>query len=362
MTGRALGGFAFAAALVWLAMQAWRGSPRVRRHLPASTPPDVPASTPPDATPGDRRSVRERRGLLAAGDRCGLLDRLYEHANSPRGCDGAHDALRAAERYRGPKWTQPPEPCLLYLLGGLSGGAIAEQGPFLGASTIAIAAGLRDSARPGRLFLSADAFPAPASATADGSKHEYPHFWRHLREDERPAAKRGSKDGAVAMHIDGVVRGTLPLSVYNRAVRPYNEGAMGQMGALLSNLRAAGVDHLVSVLTGSSVPRAVPFEVVWSDSTHNLAEIRATVPAHLAVANESRGECVTFAWHDINPEFEPRVVRLPAAVPEATTGLWNEKRRAIEQLIDAAGCTVVRRAAGGFIYSVTIKCQPEPPS
>ena len=70
--------------------------------------------------------------------------------------------------------------------------------------------------------------------------------------------------------------------MYEHDVRPYNEGAMGQMGTLVSNLRAARVDGLVSVITGSSVPRGIAFEVVWSDSTHNLKEIGATVPVHLA--------------------------------------------------------------------------------
>ena len=288
-------------------------------------------------------------------DRCGLLDRVIEYSSAPHGCNSSYDAVHSVPNYRGTIWTVPVESCMLYLLGKLSTGAIAEQGPFLGASTIAIAAGLRASQRPERLFTTSDAFPAPASATADGTRYEYPHYWRLLRErDAGLWPLRAAKDGAVAMHIDGQVRGTLPLSVYDHDVRPYNEGAMGQMGTLVSNLRAANVDRLVSVVTGSSLPRGIPYEVVWSDSTHNLKEISATVPTHLTTANLSRAQCLTFAWHDINPTSEPAIVPIDGA--GAVGAIAGEKRVAIERLIEAAGCTARRRAAAGLIYSVMVVC------
>ena len=93
-------------------------------------------------------------GLLALGlalpstsDRsCELLDGVLLATRAQTNCSTISNV--DVPGYVGPKWTMAEETCFLYLIGRHSEGAIAEQGPFLGASTIAIAFGIRDSSQP----------------------------------------------------------------------------------------------------------------------------------------------------------------------------------------------------------------------
>ena len=87
-------------------------------------------------------------GLLAAlglalpstSDRsCELLDRVLLATRAQTNCSTISNV--DVPGYVGPKWTMAEETCFLYLIGRHSEGAIAEQGPFLGASTIAIMLG-----------------------------------------------------------------------------------------------------------------------------------------------------------------------------------------------------------------------------
>lgn len=287
--------------------------------------------------------------------RCNLLDRVLQAAaeSTPTNCTAARLDMSG---FIGPRWTIAEETCFLYLLGRHSGGAIAEQGPYLGASTIAIASGIQDSSQPRRLFTTSDAFPAPASSFSDGSRHRYPHYWRKYRDATYsgiwPFRKR-VKDGGVAMHIDGKLLATLPLDAYKHNVAPFNSGPNGQMGTLVSNLKAAGVAPIVDVLTASHIPRGIPFEVVWSDATHNAKEIKANVPSLLQPALQQAQKCSTLAFHDINPSWDAS--HEIAAVNE-TAALLGERRAAIEEQLVRAGCRAVRRVAAGLIYAVTVRC------
>ena len=305
-------------------------------------------------------------GLLAAlglalpstSDRsCELLDRVLLATRAQTNCSTISNV--DVPGYVGPKWTMAEETCFLYLIGRHSEGAIAEQGPFLGASTIAIAFGIRDSSQPRRLFTTSDAFPVPASSFADGSRRDYPHYWRKYRDPTYSFPwfwpfRRLVRDGGVAMHIDRQQVGTIPLHAYHDNVAPYNAGPNGQMGTLVSNLHAAGVSHMVDVLTASHVPRGVPFEVVWSDSTHNVKEIHANVPSLLRPARLLRAQtCSTLAFHDINPDWHAshQIVAV-----NQTSALMGERRAAIEEQLRRAGCVVRRRVAAGLIYAVTVRC------
>ena len=289
-------------------------------------------------------------------ERCSLLDRILASAKEVQSTQNCTASRLELSGFVGPKWTMAEETCFLYLLGRQSGGAIAEQGPFLGASTIAIASGIRDSAKPRRLFTTSDAFPAPASAYADGSMRHYPHYWRQYREAQYsglPPFRKLTKDGGVAMHIDQKQLGTVPLSTYKANIAPFNSGPNGQMGTLVSNLHAARVSHMVSVMTGTRIPRDFPYEVVWSDSTHNVKEIERNVPALLRPAVMQAEVCSTLAFHDINPGWDSK--RQIVAVNE-TSALSGARRAAIEKQLSRAGCSAVRRVAAGLIYAVTVRC------
>jgi len=296
--------------------------------------------------------------LTISHERCTLLDRILHAAAElpPNGCTAARFDVPG---YVGPRWTVAEETCFLYLLGRHSGGAIAEQGPYLGASTIAIAYGIRDSSQPRRLFITSDAFPAPATSFADGSRRRYPHYWRKYRDPSYsgiwPFRKR-VKDGGVAMHIDGKQLGTLPLDAYKGNVAPFNSGPNGQMGTLVSNLQAAGVSHMVDVLTASHIPRGIPFEVVWSDSAHNVREIEANLPSLLHPALQRAQKCSTLAFHDINPNWDASHEIMAVNETSASIG---ERRVAIEKQLMRAGCRAVRRVAAGLIYAVTVSCAGE---
>ena len=291
---------------------------------------------------------------LSRRSRCALLDRVLAAAAQPANCTAALAAQRL-DGFIGPQWTHAEESCLLYLLGRLSRGPLAEQGPFLGASTIAIASGLRDSEDALRTFTTSDAFPTPAAATASGSRRNYPHYWRQYREPAYTGIwpfRRLKRDGAVTMNIDGKVMGTMPLATYMGNVAPYSSGPNGQMGTLVSNLKTARVDRLVDVITASRIPRGIAFEVVWSDSTHNVREIEANVPALLEPAVKQPKRCVTLALHDINNEW----ARGQIVAVNATAARQGERRRAVERVVRRSGCEIVRRAAAGLIYAVTLYC------
>lgn len=90
-----------------------------------------------------------------------LLERIAAKVSEPHACRAAA-ASQTAAGIRMHAWTHGPETCVFYLLARHSTGAVAEQGPFLGASTLAFAAGMRDAEQagnPARTFLTMDAFP-----------------------------------------------------------------------------------------------------------------------------------------------------------------------------------------------------------
>ena len=241
------------------------------------------------------------------------------------------------------------ETCLLYHLARLSSGNIAEQGPFLGASTIALASGLRASERSGRRFITTDAFP-----THGRPNRSVPHYWQRWHSRKRAVGKKRKE--LMLLHIDGKHVGTLPLDQYNAHVRPYIDVPGGQRATLLFNLRAAGVDDLVQVAVGSSIPIHVPFELVWSDATHNEKEINSTVPLimkRIATTLTSRDTCVTFAFHDIFSPGQVRFLQVQGARGGEQDLPLSPRRLAIDAILRAHRCVPRARAAARMTYSVT---------
>ncbi|KAL1515942.1 hypothetical protein AB1Y20_002556 [Prymnesium parvum] len=307
---------------------------------------------------------RTRGATVQSGSQsdCDLLDRILVAVHTKRGCSDKALVNRSLfARFQGERWTNPTEACLLFLLAKLSSGPIAEQGPFLGASTIVMAAGLRDSEAPNRLFTSTDIF------SISPSKHEryqlYP-FYNTKRQSENSTTLSD-------LVVDDEVVFTRTMKDYAKTWGKGNRDEDGQLPPLMSNLHAAGINNYVSVTIGSRIPTGIAYGVIWTDATHNYGEIKKNVPALIETARLS--SCATLAFHDVNPHpgaKSPQQLMAPTMMGE---GSWlsntkllaedeNSERlhgryaAAIEKLIQEHDCRVLNRVGAGVIYSVTVEC------
>jgi hypothetical protein len=214
-----------------------------------------------------------------------------------------------------PGWLTNKECCLLYLLAQKSSGAFAEQGPFLGRSTTCIAAGLEDqrsqaqhTARlgsssspaaalpPRRVFLTTDVFPVgaafadkvgPDDAWARGSGN----YWHHVKEDQ------------IRLMVSGKEAGGKDETTYLAKIGKFMDRG-GQLDWLRHNLAQSGLLASVHIVAGS-VPPPIPYEVIWTDASHNPTEIEENWPGwhSLAVLAEAEHGSVAFAFHDTTDEL-----------------------------------------------------------
>jgi len=230
---------------------------------------------------------------------CTLMQRVQTGKASEGGCQEAYTLLmKEWGGYASQGWMSVDELCTLYWLAKESGGNIAEQGPYHGLSTIMLARGMKGSKawqHAKRLFLTTDLFAMGAKAReeCEACKH-YPHFWKYNTVD-------GSQKAMLHINGDPVPAYNLGEGLYQSAVGQFSDLPGGQMARLVSNLHRAGVHDLVSVNTGQHIPYAIPWEVVFTDATHDLHEIKYNFPkmvAEVAAQLKSR-TCVTFAFHDI---------------------------------------------------------------
>ena len=314
-----------------------------------------------------------------------LLERIAAKASEPHACRAAA-ASQTAAGIRMHAWTAGPETCVFYLLARHSTGAVAEQGPFLGASTLAFAAGMRDAEQagnPARTFLTMDAFPLRANADI----FSYPHYWKY----ETYTRTDGSNISGYALYINNertsAQNQLMDEREYNKAVAPYVSGAGGQLGTLVSNLAAAGLLRFVTVTLATTFPAVTPFEVIFSDSVHNALELERALPRMLNVSTaahharsggqgkfeliwrEGGGEaaCTTLAFHDVAQDMAWPGVGVWKPITLLPDGLKAECRvfngggepvnclhKAIDAKLVAWGYTVVARMAAGRVYIVSV--------
>lgn len=312
-----------------------------------------------------------------------LLERIAAKVSEPHACRAAA-ASQTAAGIRMHAWTHGPETCVFYLLARHSTGAVAEQGPFLGASTLAFAAGMRDAEQagnPARTFLTMDAFPLRANADI----FSYPHYWKY----ETYTRTDGSNVSGYALYINNERTSAnnqlMDEREYNKAVAPYVSGAGGQLGTLVSNLAAAGLLRFVTVTLATSFPAVTPFEVIFSDSVHNALELERALPHMLNVSTAAHharsgglgnleliwrgggGEaaCTTLAFHDVAqdmvwPGMTSSITLLPVGLKaECRVFRGGEPVNCLHKAIDAKlvarGYTVVARMTAGRVYMVSVR-------
>jgi hypothetical protein len=130
-----------------------------------------------------------------------------------------------------------------------------------------------DKPSPRRLFITTDLFAMGAKAydECEACRH-YPHFWKYN------TAADGTKKAMLHINGDPVPAYNLGLGLYEAAVGQYSDLPGGQHARLASNLRRAGVHELVSVNMGQHIPYGIPYEMVFSDATHDLHETRYNFP------------------------------------------------------------------------------------
>ena len=299
---------------------------------------------------------------------CSLLERIAAAcAASEKHACAAAAASQTNSNIRMHAWTNGPETCAFYMLARHSTGAVAEQGPFLGASTLAFAAGMRDAEQAGkaaRVFLTTDAFPLPANADV----FSYPHYWRK----ESYKAADGSTITGYALYINNertsAENQLMKESAYNTEVAPYVSGAAGQLGTLVSNLAAAGLLRFVTVTLATTIPAVAPFEVVFSDSVHNALELERALPHMLnasSIAAAARHGCATLAFHDVAQDMlwanKTRAITLLPASLKAYCRNWGQHQEPVNCLhkpIDAMllerGYKIVARMTAGRVYMVSV--------
>jgi hypothetical protein len=270
----------------------------------------VPATT----TPGTGRKQQ--------GSPLGVVQRVKDALEATATC--AHlgsESPTWRSKILAPGWLTPEGCCFLYLLARESRGAFAEQGPFLGRSTTCIAAGLEDqrsqaqhTARlgsssspaakaaaaplpPRRVFMTTDVFPVgaafadkvgPDDAWARGSGN----YWEHVTNKEM-----------VRFWVNGKEAGEMDEKTYLAKVGRYVDHG-GQLDWLRHNLAQSGLLASVHIVAGS-VPPPIPYEVIWSDASHNPTELEENWPGwhSLAVLAEAEHGSVAFAFHDATDEM-----------------------------------------------------------
>lgn len=181
--------------------------------------------------------------------------------------------------------------CWLNTLALLTKGPILEQGAFVGRSTTAIAAAVKDQNVNDRIFITNDLFPAS---------------WRDVDNKAEPAIRvpyffRTSPNDAsyVEEYIHDHIELTMSKRSFEGSFAKVLDSPGGMLHALYANLALNGFNKYVTITAGESYP-ILPYAMVWSDAAHTREEIQKNAPRWLEVCKAQPDKVVAFIFHDIS--------------------------------------------------------------
>lgn len=198
-----------------------------------------------------------------------------------------------------PGWLSREEACVLYCLGYTSGGAIAEQGSFLGRSTACIATGIRAALKMKKssyapLFISADVFPIGKKFLDDNVEFAVgaKYYW----------------STNYTLQIGGEMVGSVPKTEYDKNIGKYVDVG-SQMDWLRYFLQKDDLLKYVTIIAAEKLPPHFQFDVIWSDAAHDVNEINKNEIGWKKMFLK-RNHPITFAFHDTTLQNKQRLLSI----------------------------------------------------